>query len=771
MAQAGAVGGMKPATAAGPHDGGAKAGAQQPDPKGAEARTAETRAAEAKAAETRAAEGKPSAPPLPETSGRAPPDTAVALAATLAGLKPGQELRGTVRLLPGHMQALLTTPHGDFLIDPATGLEPDSPLALVLLRADRAISALLLAHGRAAFDPPRPVQLTLVSVHNAPATPPQGAASATTAAPAPLPATAASSLTSLLPGEAIFLRGGGHPSLPSAPGADAPAPTAPTGQGASAGAARPPLSLPLLTDMPARIPATAAPARAVAAPAGASPAADPLAALFNRGAMPLTLQTDAATAPARTLSASLLAAAAPGETSALTHPPSSSPLARLAETGRLMTATVLPPQDNGAGSAAAQQFRPVPGMPAAHPVEIGAGAAARPTATQPATAQPPAAPGPAASGTTAPPAASPTAVQNQRVQLGINGTGARIALPSDLPAPAPGTQLVFLVTKGHEALRTLPPAQQAQVPLGQASGAPAALQATDRNGAPAQSASTGVAMPVPDSRASEARAVESRSVESRTTDGRHSTAAPRTGEAAPASAAPQTPTQPTPAAGNAPARTEAPQVLWVPGMPLPASALSSGAPAPASVGEALLMALMQALGRKGFAATSRDVSNPRAEPETGGADGAPGLPALARLLAAAASPAAPAMQTRQAQETPPPANAPEALPLTMTLQTPQGQVPLVFLVWQPVSGDEEGRSGDNPSEGEPDVCFAVDVEFESIGRLRLRGTVGRSHLDLGVETEKPLGAALHHAASQDFTEAVEAGGMTGTLVFRHRQGA
>src|SRR5690606_14378666 len=98
--------------------------------------------------------------------------------------------------------------------------------------------------------------------------------------------------------------------------------------------------------------------------------------------------------------------------------------------------------------------------------------------------------------------------------------------------PAPGTQLVFLVTKGHEALRTLPPAPQAQVSLGQASGAPAALQATDRNGAPAQGASTGVAMPVPDSRASEARAVESR-----TTDGRHSTAAPRTGEAAPASAA------------------------------------------------------------------------------------------------------------------------------------------------------------------------------------------------------------------------------------------
>ena len=81
MSKAGAVGGITPAIPAGPQDGGAKAAVQTSDAK--------------------AAEGKSSAPPLAEASNRAPPDAAVELSAAFAGLKPGQELRGTVRLLPG----------------------------------------------------------------------------------------------------------------------------------------------------------------------------------------------------------------------------------------------------------------------------------------------------------------------------------------------------------------------------------------------------------------------------------------------------------------------------------------------------------------------------------------------------------------------------------------------------------------------------------------------------------------------------------------------
>ena len=282
------------------------------------------------------------------------------------------------------------------------------------------------------------------------------------------------------------------------------------------------------------------------------------------------------------------------------------------------------------------------------------------------------------------------------------------------------------------------------------------MQAADSNGTLAEAA-----IPAPDGRTVEGRATDGRPA----IDGRHA-AGPRTGEAGQTAAAP-----PTPLPGNAPARPEAPQVLWVPGMPVPASPVSSQAPVAAvSGGEALLMAVMQALGRKGFATAPRNLSDRGAETEADGPDGAPGLLTAARLLAtAAASPAGPAARTGQAQDAPLAPNAPEALPFVMPLQTPQGQVPLVFLVWHPVRADEESRNGGTPEDGEPDVCFAVDVEFDSIGRLRLRGAVGRTHLDLGVETEKPLGAALQQAASRDFAEAVEAGGMTGTLVFRHRK--
>ena len=179
------------------------------------------------------------------------------------------------------------------------------------------------------------------------------------------------------------------------------------------------------------------------------------------------------------------------------------------------------------------------------------------------------------------------------------------------------------------------------------------------------------------------------------------------------------------------------------------------------------MAVMQALGRKGFAASPRDLSNAGADAD--GVEAGANAPLLARLLhAAATSATTAAARAEQAQEAPP-APVADALPFVMTLQTPQGQIPLVFLVWQPVRGDEESNSPG--ADGEADVCFAVEVEFESIGRLRLRGSVGPAHLNLGVETEQPLGAALQQAANRDFTEAVEAGGMTGTLVFRHRGAA
>lgn len=724
-------------------------------------------------ADTEAASPKPIVPPLAETSRRAPPEApvqaATTLAATLAGLKPGQELRGTVRLLPGQAQALLTTPEGDFLIGPAAALETDGPVSLVLIRADRSISALLLSEQHAALDLPRPVRLTLISLHGTP--PPAGAADGE-ARPAPAapatawpdaaagPGVAGPSLTSLLPGEAIFLRGSAQPSpqnttapqpIPAPPAAVATAPAArlpaaTTGHGVAVGAPRSLLHAPMLPDAPQPGPEADIPARPVPAVSGGTSDADPLAALFDRGVMPLMLRTDSPSTPPRMLTASLLATAAPGETSPLTHPPVSSPLARLAETGRIISATVLPPQTEVTALTGKPQFLP-------------------------ATAQPPAGTAPTAGIAPAPGSAATAAPQNQPVQLSVNGTRARIELPAGSPSPAPTSQLVFLVTRGHEALRavfTAPLQTQGQEPglrqeQGQAAlpsgvaarSAAAPLQPTFMQPAPVRL--------TPDSSASRA---ETRAV-----------ATPPAYQAPDPNRAVERNAVPVPVGQSAPASTasqsEVADMLLVPGLPVPASitpaSLMPAAPAAVSGAEALLLVVMQALGRKGFTAQPHNISSLAADAEAAGADTASGAPALARLLqTAAVLPAAPAPQAEQARDTVPRADMPDALPFAMTMQTPQGQVPLVFLVWQPLRADEDNGKGDASGEGEADVCFAVEVEFASIGRLRLRGAVRRTHLDLGIDSEQPLGAALQHAASRDFMQAVEAGGMTGTLVFRHQ---
>lgn len=828
MADAGAVGGVTPTiptgTATSPQDGSAKA--------------SDAKAGDAKAGDARGAEGKPSAPPLAETSGRAPPETApksapepaLALAATLAGLKAGQELRGTVRLLPGQPQALLTTPQGDFLIDPATGLEPDSPVSLVLIRADRTISALLLTMGRGSLDVPRPVRLTLVSIHGAPA--PELEAQATPGAPippaparpagVPVPPAPAPTLTSLLPGETISLRGG-QPPLTGGATPQAPASLPASSPPASSLAASPLVPSTMPGTVHGLAPGTPRPmvhglvlpdALDTAAPVPAASGSDPLAPLFDRGVMPLALHigTGARTGPVKMLAASLLATAAPGETSPLTHPPAQSPLARLAEAGRLVTVTALPLEPETPAPPQAQPLSPRgltprPETPTPTPTTaetVTTTAAALPALARPALHQTPASQGPTGFATppaaTASPAAVSAALQSQPVQLSVNGAAARIELPAGVPTPAPGTQLVFLVTTGHEVLRTLPaaplpavqprattqpqfqpqqhvPPPQAQpTPLPQPAGTPTPAQTAEPPAAPPQTAQP----PVPPQTVERGgpAAATGRSASSNQTppapnlrtDHAQGTAAPRSTGTVQAPAAPVS--APPAAPHSIAALPEQPGLAWVPGMALPAG-VTPAAPAAVSGGGALLMAVMQALGRKGFSATPR---NPSDHPlDADGAEGVPGLPALARLLQSATATASAAASTataraEQAQDAPLAASAPDALPFALTLQTPQGQVPLVFLVWQPVHANEDGRNDSAAGEDEGDVCFAVEVEFESIGRLRLRGALGRTHLDLGVETERALGAALHQAAHRDFAQAIEAGGMTGTLVFRHREG-
>ena len=753
MPKAGAAGGRAPApaTAALENSGGVKA----------------QEAAEGKTA----APPQPAAPPLPEASGRAPPEparAAVALAATLAGLHVGQEVRGTVRLLPVQPHALLTTPQGDFLISPAAGLEADSELALVLTRADRSLTALLLTAGGKTLDPPRPAALTLIAVrgnpaHQTPAPAPAPSAAPAPGTPAPLPPAPTSAptpvlapaLTSLLPGETVALRGSGTvaipqtalpqtalPQTPARTAADIPPPTT---TAAAPRALLHGLLLPQKHD---------APAPTISGRPVPPASADPVAALFEQGALPLTLHRlhgeHGGQGRTHTLTASLLGSAAPGERTPLTHPPASSPLARLAEAGRLVTATVLPPEAEAATGA------PTPARGQAAPPE-------RPV-----------------------------------VRLSASGTGLRLDLPAGAPAPAPGTQLVFLVTKGHEALKAQPPALPPAQPPAQShaqshvqpGAQPPALPGAQPNmparaaaepqgrGQPAPAPSTSIATPqasAPHSPPAQPPAQSPAQSPAQTAKSAAPTAKPAATPATPSA----TPAVSAPAATPAPApETAAPppqSLLWVPGMILPAGAAPAApAPAAATPGEALLMAIMQALGRKGFSArpstgpaapTAQENANPPHAaqtlarlPHTAQGEARPGpaaegtLPATLPATLAASLPAA----------------APEAAPLPLTLQTPQGPVPLLFLIWQPIRPEEDGKGNGAPNGSEQDICFAVDVRFETLGLLRLRGTVNPKHLQLAVETEHPLGDALERNATQDFLHAVEAGGMTGALAFRHR---
>lgn len=215
--------------------------------------------------------------------------------------------------------------------------------------------------------------------------------------------------------------------------------------------------------------------------------------------------------------------------------------------------------------------------------------------------------------------------------------------------------------------------------------------------------------------------------------------------------------------------------MWIPGLSAPVG-LTPAAPAPiaANPGEALLMAVMQALGRKGFSA--RPDEGAKAGGKTSG-DGSQAATPLARVAPLPTGDARAAMTPETARTSglgaalpsAPPPGAPDAAPFALMLQTPQGPVPLLFLAWLPVRAEEDGKGKAASEGGAGDVCFAVEVRFEQMGLMRLRGAVNPKNLHLAVETEQPLEAALRHGVSRDFQQAIEAGGMAGTLTFRHRQ--
>ena len=812
-----------------------------------------------------AGEAKPAAPSATaalEAASRPvaslPADPAIALAATLAGLKVGQELRGQAKPLPGRPQALLTTPEGDFLIEPAPALQGETDLTVVLTRADRSISGLLLAAEGEMLDPPQTVRLTLVAVPPRPAPEeaqgqqpvPAAPAKALSAQPQPMPVPAltadGAALNSLLPGEALPLRGSGTLTGASPNSAQPlpPKPAVPTAQTLLSPAPGPALAPSVPRALNLGIP----PAPAV----GGQPAAA-LATLLEEGVLPLRLETPV---KGQThLSASLIAIAEADEITPLTRPAEGSPLARLAASGRLITATVLPLTGGEAGAMTAEPASPAPAASAAtappgnpppvQKTEAAPAPASSKTAslspTAPASTPSPAptapadmgAPAPSArpqganlpltpGGTTtrpAPAAASPATSeqgrapqasaprldlpQAQPLRLSANGMVMQLDLPASAPRPAAGTQFVFLVTRGREALPPSPaatmearpqtrpapaigenpsaaappktpqphapdnapvaPARASAMTTAQPPAAPpahsasavphtAAIPHQASPLAPATQASTGKADPP----AAAHEAAAQSPAPPRAVETRRAPIAAASGDLAPIEGArgkaPAAPLALTPAG-----------MMWMPGMNAP-QILTSTQPLPTHPGEVLLLAVMQALGRKGFGVSAHPSSDHAGEAEP--AEAADALQAVARLASAPVAEARPtAARDALAGD-----RLPDALPVSVTLQTPHGAMPLTLLVWQPLRPEEDGGHDGTPEGAGREVCFAVEVDFEKLGLLRLRGAVTPRHLQLGVETERPLDMALQRSATQDFNTAVEAGGMTGTLVFRHRQG-
>ena len=644
-------------------------------------------------------------------------DPAVQLAASLAGLTPGQTLDGHTIRLPGLERLLLHTPQGDFAIDPTAALTSEGHVAVVITRADRQIAGLLTTVAGEALEPPLPVALTMIGVTRlAPHQPlPRAGSIADAAAPAVPDASDSGETVAILLGQAVKTTaspsGGIAIAAPAraSPGATPP-PTAP-------------LTPPLMPDGAAPTPTAAA-----------NHAVD---VLFAPGA--LTLRPEAGASEARSLNVSLIATAAPGEPSAIADPPPATPLARLMAAGRLATATVLPERPTAGDPDAARHDNPsamlrldingqvyrlaLPGHAAP-----GASAVTGTTAGAPGQSAAPATPA-------ATPAAMPVATA-AAMPAATAGT-----MPPPLPAgilPV-GTRLVFVVDMPAS---TPPDAVRAPAP------APAAANALTTP--PTSTPATAITPPVASTPGPDA-APRSRADAA---DMPVRAPPPPTASApvAPKSGAPAFP----PAAASVADAGEAPDLVAPPMVTAALAAAAGAGPAPAiapmtegMLAQPVVRFLLQALKRAGFAA----------EPAAGG-DNADDDSAT-RLRAATAALMEKAALPREGLPEAPVSRVP------LTLGTPTGPVPLVMSFWP---GRDEKQHGERQEEQEQahTTRFAMDIAFDRLGHVRLDGAVTDSHLALRLGSETPLGASLEDSTRAACLAALEAGGMTGELRFaRH----
>lgn len=664
MSDAGALGGFAPANQVGTRD--------------AQGRIATAQgSATTSAAQPAAADAKPVAA-----------EPAVAIAASLAGLRVGQELRGTVVRAPGSAKPLLRTPLGDFTVEPASALPESGDVTLVPTRTDRLAAALLLTANGEVLDVPAALRLNLVALAG---TPPQGQEDAAPPpAPSPPPQPAPPGMPQALPampgnlsnadGSAIvlltealrFQAAGALSGLPSAdPKAKESA--APRTQAAAPAAA--PAATPVTGADSQAAPSSSGSTRGLSAmlsSAMATPSAETAAITHLLELGTAELWPEAGNRADKPLSVSLLAVADGNDDSPLTRPPADSPLARLTASGRLVTATVIGIPESANGDAPAQKPEASPAYRAAD--------------------------GPA----------------THAMRLAINGRIFQWPLALHAPQPSAGTQLVLLVAKTVDGVA--PTEAQAHAAIAADAEKSGARTAVSAHGAAAPSSHDAVA----------------------------SAPSPRSSLIDPATGVP---------------------LPILPGAVLAAAAPLATESLAAKPGDALIQAVLRAFGRTGLKVTlAPDMQTDEPADSDSASTRAPIAERLARVSAANLLESYPSTARAEPQ--------PEALPVALNLQTPQGNVPLVMLVWpRPEEQQKNGQGGENDgAEGAGiEVCFVLEVDFGDMGPLRLRGDVSPRNLHLAVETDEALPADLQQSTRAVFTEAVEAGGMTGALVFRRRQ--
>lgn len=300
-------------------------------------------------------------PATPEPQKTAPPP-AVTMAPSIAGLLAGQALEGDIIGADSDGHPILETPRGRFVLDPTAGLETGMQARLIITLAGRRLEAQVVARNDLPTQPPIAVVLTLVQARGltpAPA-PTPGPIAPTTPAAAPPPAAA-------LPDDAALAASNPQPAtmaptpLTASTGIDPSHPpllfqriTLP--QASAPMQSAPPGNSPRETGSAAASPNSKATQLAVEAlvatladkPAAPEPLALPLGAVLAARVLtpaPSTpVQTPvAADALAKTniLKVAAIAITAPDAQSPVAAPPAGTPLALLANSGRVRTFIVM----------------------------------------------------------------------------------------------------------------------------------------------------------------------------------------------------------------------------------------------------------------------------------------------------------------------------------------------------------------------------------------------------------------------------------------------